>query len=137
VISVVESINITFNDQHIPESPFNVMIRPDLDLSHLHVSGNGIQPHGVFLDSTTDITLDAREVGKKSDARVTCLVTNPSGARTDSYITKDGEGVYKISYTPFEEGQHTIEICYDGIYLAGSNTSYLNYRKRNRNNSKR
>ena len=50
------------------------------------------------------MTLDATSISKKSEGRVTCLITNPSGARTDSYVVPQGDGTYKISYTPFEEG---------------------------------
>lgn len=39
-------INITFNDCHIPGSPFQALVVPDTDLKRIKVSGNGIQPHG-------------------------------------------------------------------------------------------
>lgn len=39
-------INITFNDQHIPGSPFQALVVQEADLSKIKVSGNGIQPHG-------------------------------------------------------------------------------------------
>lgn len=39
-------INITFNDEHIPGSPFQAIVLPDLDLSKIKLTGNGIQPHG-------------------------------------------------------------------------------------------
>lgn len=40
------SINITFNDEHIPGSPFQALISPEADLNNIRVSGNGIMPHG-------------------------------------------------------------------------------------------
>lgn len=40
------SINITFNDEHIPGSPFQAIVTPEPDLKSIRVSGNGIQPHG-------------------------------------------------------------------------------------------
>lgn len=39
-------INITFNDRHIPGSPFQAIIVPEVDLTKIKVTGNGIQPHG-------------------------------------------------------------------------------------------
>nr|CAD7585822.1 unnamed protein product [Timema genevievae] len=39
------SINITFNDHHIPGSPFQALVVPEADLKKIKVSGNGIQPH--------------------------------------------------------------------------------------------
>lgn len=39
-------INITFNDRHIPASPYQAIILPEADLSKIKVTGNGIHPHG-------------------------------------------------------------------------------------------
>lgn len=39
-------INITFNGSHIFGSPFQSIIIPELDLSKIRITGNGIQPHG-------------------------------------------------------------------------------------------
>jgi len=51
---------------------------------------------------------------------VTCTITNPSGAKTDNFITPMSDGTYRISYTPFEEGTHLIDILYDGVPIPGS-----------------
>ena len=40
------TVNITFNDKHIPQSPFQVKVHPNKDLSKIKVSGKGIQPDG-------------------------------------------------------------------------------------------
>ncbi|KAJ8917963.1 hypothetical protein NQ315_002658 [Exocentrus adspersus] len=39
-------INITFNDSHIPGSPFQAIIVPEVDMNKIKVSGSGIQLHG-------------------------------------------------------------------------------------------
>ncbi|MPC41074.1 Filamin-A [Portunus trituberculatus] len=49
-----------------------------------------------------------------------CVITNPSGTRTDSFLKPLTDGTYKISYTPFEEGRHTIDLLYDGVPVPGS-----------------
>jgi filamin len=43
------SINITFNEEHIPGSPFQAFISPEADVKRIKVSGNGIMPHGTVL----------------------------------------------------------------------------------------
>ena len=48
-VSGLYSINITFNDDPIPGSPFQAMISHEPDLSKIRVSGNGIQPHGTTI----------------------------------------------------------------------------------------
>ncbi|XP_068916696.1 filamin-A isoform X4 [Tenebrio molitor] len=114
-------INITFNDQHIPGSPFQAIIVPEVDMNKIKVSGSGIQLHGVFVDSPTDFLVDTRGIPKAADdGIVTCTITNPSGAQTENLITPLLDGTYKVSYTPFEEGRHTIDIFYDNVPVPGS-----------------
>ncbi|KMQ98503.1 filamin-a isoform x5 [Lasius niger] len=103
-------INITFNEQHVPGSPFQAIVAPDADLSKIKVTGNGIQPH------------DARDVAKSKtdDGKVSCTISNPSGGKTEKLIIPQGDGTYRVSYTPFEEGCHTIDILYDNVPIPGS-----------------
>ncbi|XP_043279891.1 filamin-A isoform X2 [Venturia canescens] len=115
-------INITFNDRHIPGSPFQAIIVSEPDLTKIKVTGNGIQPHGAYVNILTDFTVDTRAVPKsKSDeGKIGCSITNPSGGRTEKIITPQSDGTYRISYTPFEEGRHTIDILYDNVPIPGS-----------------
>lgn len=39
-------INITFNEKHIPGSPFQAIVVKDVDVSRIKVTGTGIQPNG-------------------------------------------------------------------------------------------
>jgi filamin len=48
------SINITFNDHHIPGSPFQTIIYPEPNLEKTIIKGVGIQPHGNLLVSIVD-----------------------------------------------------------------------------------
>lgn len=49
-----------------------------------------------------------------------CTITNPSGQHTENLITALPDGTYKVSYIPFEEGRHTIDIMYDNVPIPGS-----------------
>uniref|UniRef100_A0A2S2QCD4 Filamin-A n=1 Tax=Sipha flava TaxID=143950 RepID=A0A2S2QCD4_9HEMI len=115
-------INITFNDRPIPGSPFNALIgiADGARSSNVKASGNGLQANGVFLNSPTDFVVDSRAVAKYGQGVITCTVTNPTGSRTETFITPQSDGTFKISYTPFEEGPHTIDIYYDGVSIVGS-----------------
>lgn len=55
--------------------------------------------------SPTDFVVDSRALNKADDGKVTCTITNPSGTCTENHITPLADGTYRISYTPFEEGQ--------------------------------
>ncbi|KAF7274400.1 hypothetical protein GWI33_012941 [Rhynchophorus ferrugineus] len=115
-------INITFNDTHIPGSPFQAIIVPEVDMNMIKVSGSGIQLHGVYVETPTEFLVDTRAIPKSNNqGKVTCTITNPSGTQTEKLETaRRLDGTYKVSYTPFEEGRHTIDIFYDNVPVPGS-----------------
>ena len=59
---------------------------------------------GVYVDSPTDFVVDSRAIANRDDGKIMCKITNPSGGRTENLVTPLADGTYKISYTPFEEG---------------------------------
>lgn len=64
----------------------------------------------MFVDSPTDFVVDTSSLARRdgsSAGRVTCTITNPSGGRTENLVTAQPDGTYRISYTPFEEGECT------------------------------
>ncbi|XP_075230344.1 filamin-B-like [Lycorma delicatula] len=90
------SINITFNDMHIPGSPFQAIIHPEANVKRIKASGN---------NTTSWCLVDSGAIGKVEDCKVTCTITNPSLSLTENHITSLADGTYRIGcYTPFEEG---------------------------------
>lgn len=110
-------VSVQYAGKEIPNSPIKVAVEPQVDVSKVKV--DGLEP-SVFLDSPTDFIVDARAISKRSDAKVQCTITNPSGTRTDSLVQSLNDGTYRVCYTPFEEGRHTIDITYDGLPVPGS-----------------
>ncbi|XP_022254826.1 filamin-A-like, partial [Limulus polyphemus] len=108
---------VLFAGKEVPGSPLYVHVKPKVDVSKVKV--DGLEP-SVFVDSPTEFVVDARAASKRSDAKVHCTITNPSGARTSPLVQNFNDGTYKISYTPLEEGYHTIDISYDGVPVPGS-----------------
>ncbi|XP_017790600.1 PREDICTED: filamin-A [Habropoda laboriosa] len=115
-------INITFNEKHIPGSPFQAIVVKDTDVSKIKVTGNGIQPNGPCVNHPTEFTIDARGIAKteNDNSKVSCTINSPSGDKTEKIIIPQGDGTYCVSYTPFEEGRHTIDILYDNVPIPGS-----------------
>lgn len=63
-------------------------------------------PHaGVLREVSTDFTVDARALTKTGGPHVKARVLNPSGAKTETYITDHGDGTYRVDYTPYEDGE--------------------------------
>jgi len=59
---------------------------------------------GVFLDSTTDFTVDATSVEPKGEGLVRALITSPSGTLTEAIVKNQQNGLYHCLYTPLEQG---------------------------------
>lgn len=57
---------------------------------------------------------------KGESENIGCAIKNPSGGVTEKVITPQSDGTYRVSYEPFEEGKHTIDILYDNIPVPGS-----------------
>ena len=62
---------------------------------------------GVFLESTTEFTVDAKSVTPTGEGKVKAFVTSPTGTRTEALVNNNNDGTYKCMYAPFEQG-----VCY-------------------------
>ncbi|XP_023712514.1 filamin-A isoform X3 [Cryptotermes secundus] len=111
------TLNVLYGGVTVSCCPLKVPIQPHVDVSKIKV--DGLEP-SVYVDSPTDFVVDSRAIAKRDDGKVTCTITNPSGTKTENLITPLADGTYRISYTPFEEGRHTIDILYDGLPIPGS-----------------
>ena len=78
---------------------------------------------GVFLDSTTDFTVDATSVEPKAEGLVRALITSPSGTLTEAIVKNQQNGLYQCLYTPVEQGRSlvsTLSISSDTVYCVES-----------------
>ncbi|XP_017847553.1 filamin-A isoform X2 [Drosophila busckii] len=115
------SVNITFNERHIQGSPFQPLIVPLPNLKNTRVSGIGIQPHGVIMNAATDFTVDMSKVGSNIDSgKLSCAIFDPMGHVLPNKMMGPTDDIFRIMYTPFEAGRHTIELMYDNIPVPGS-----------------
>ncbi|CAH1121501.1 unnamed protein product [Ceutorhynchus assimilis] len=112
------AVTLDYGGLRVPTTPIKFRVEPNVDVSKIKV--DGLEP-SVYVDSPTDFLIDTRGIPKvNDDGKVTCTITNPSGAQTDKLVTALLDGTYKVSYTPFEEGRHTIDIFYDNVPVPGS-----------------
>ena len=54
-------------------------------------------------------------------------VDNPSGRHTDTLVTDNEDGTYAVSYTPFEEGPHKLNVKFGGDHIPGSPFKVLRF----------
>uniref|UniRef100_A0A8D2LUT5 Filamin C n=1 Tax=Varanus komodoensis TaxID=61221 RepID=A0A8D2LUT5_VARKO len=109
------TITIKYGGYPVPKFPARVNVDPAVDTSNVKVFGPGVEPRGVLREVTTEFTVDARSLTKTGGSHVKVRVINPSGAKTDTYITDNGDGTYRVQYTPYEDGVHLVEVTYDDV----------------------
>lgn len=61
---------------------------------------------GVLREVTTHFIVDARCLYTSGGEHIKACISNPSGATTDAYITDNGDGTYRVEYTPYEDGEN-------------------------------
>lgn len=72
------------------------------------------------MNGQTEFKVDMAKLGHKIDtSKLTCSITAPSGKNVPSKIISQNEA-FRILYTPFEAGRHTIELSYDNVPVPGS-----------------
>ncbi|XP_066588237.1 filamin-A isoform X2 [Prorops nasuta] len=113
------SVNLNYGGLKVPQCPIKVTVQPHVDVSKIKV--DGLEP-SLNVNQATEFTIDARAVSKtkSDDGKISCTISNPSGGKIEKVITPQGDGTYRVSYTPFEEGRHTIDILYDNMPVPGS-----------------
>ncbi|XP_075434429.1 filamin-A isoform X5 [Ascaphus truei] len=110
----VYTITIKYGGQAVPNFPSKLQVKPAVDTSGVKVYGPGVEGKGVFREATTEFNVDARALSKSGGPYLKTRVSNPSGNFTDAYVQDNGDGTYKVEYTPYEEGLHAVDVSYDG-----------------------
>jgi hypothetical protein len=64
---------------------------------------------GVFLESPTEFTVDAKSVTGSGAGRVECLLTSPSGRVVRCPVKNMADGTYQVQYAPYEQGKYPID----------------------------
>lgn len=106
-------INVRFNDESVPGSPFTM---PVLDGSLATASGPGLGH--VITEQATTFNVATRNVG--GDADLAVLITSPSRQQIVPVISGSPNAGYVVTYTPVEAGIHTIDVGYADMAIKGS-----------------
>lgn len=74
------------------------------------------------MNAATDFNVDMSKVGSNIDSgKLSCAIFDPMGHVLPSKIIQGPtDDIFRIMYTPFEAGRHTIELMYDNIPVPGS-----------------
>jgi hypothetical protein len=63
---------------------------------------------GVFIESPTEFTIDAKSVTSSGTGQVECLLTSPNGRTARCPIKNMKDGTYVAQYAPYEAGSFMV-----------------------------
>ncbi|XP_050067857.1 filamin-A isoform X5 [Anopheles maculipalpis] len=113
------STNLLYGGLKVPLSP-KVTVSAPVDVSKIKV--DGLEP-SVVMNAPTDFLVDMSKVGNDVDrSKLSCNIFDPRGNEIPSKLvpSDSADDVFRIMYTPFEAGRHTIELLYDNVPVPGS-----------------
>ncbi|XP_051932354.1 filamin-B isoform X2 [Hippocampus zosterae] len=103
---------LKYGGKPVPGFPAKVMVVPAINVSKVKVSGRGVDGK-VFREATATFTVDARPLSRQGGSRVKAEIRNPSGALTDCLVKDMNDGTYSMEYTPYENGEHSVQVLYE------------------------
>lgn len=107
-------IELHWAGETVPQTPFTLNV---CDPKKVTVSGPALSTGKAKLMETVELAVHAEMAGK---AELDVKPTNPSG---DVYITETtdrGNGIYIVTFKPYEVGNHEISVTWGGIIIPKS-----------------
>ena len=102
-------ISIKFNDEHIPESPFNAYVSPPIgDAKKLTV--HSLRTKGLEINKPCTFSINVNGARGKLDAKV----THPSGNVENCLVQEIDDDRYAIRFIPLENGVHWVNVRFNG-----------------------
>jgi len=95
------TVNVTFDDVHVPDSPFTVACQEPVDASKVKCKGPGIS-NSAPCSIPAVFSVDATKAGK---APLECEVDGPSGVKVPCDIKDNEDGTFEVSYIPEKKGK--------------------------------
>ncbi|KAL3308646.1 hypothetical protein Ciccas_012818, partial [Cichlidogyrus casuarinus] len=118
------TVNVLYQDSHIPGSPFPVQVVPSgrehIDTSRVRAYGPGLNPTGVFKESFAKFQVDAKAIDSTGKGLVKAVVLSPNKQRTACLTNNNRDGSWNCCYSPIDDGLHHVEVLYDGAHVMGS-----------------
>lgn len=111
------NIDISFNNTHIPGSPFKPNFERGTDATKCKAFGPGLAENGVKVGDAGDFTIDTTEGGSGA---VDVVVNGPFGVNNrrgnspaaKPIITNNHDGTFAVVYNPRKVGEYNINVIF-------------------------
>lgn len=109
-------IGIKFNDQHIPDSPYNIYaVAQAGDARKIEIGA--IPPeHMLKVNSPVTFTINMNGAKGNLDGKVIA----PSGGEDDCFLSKIDDDQWALRFIPRENGVHRIYVRFNGVHIPES-----------------
>lgn len=104
-------VDISFNDEALPGSPFTCVAVGGISVSGLKLT--------LPANKLTTFTIETPSQGS-SEFSAVVDITTPNGNRIPARIMSQSDGSFKVEWTPTSTGRHTVEVQYAGRMIEGS-----------------
>uniref|UniRef100_A0A8C4QEV7 Filamin C n=1 Tax=Eptatretus burgeri TaxID=7764 RepID=A0A8C4QEV7_EPTBU len=117
----MHKVTVLFAGQHVQGSPFEVDVAGGLvgNANKVSARGPGLEPTGIVAHKPTHFDIYTAGAGVGD---VVVVIVDPQGARDTVHVTLEdrGNNVFRCTYQPISEGQHTIHISFGGTAIPNS-----------------
>lgn len=107
------NIDVCFNDQHVPNSPFQVPVKWKSDPSRVIADGTGLQ--GGITKEWAEFNLDLRKAG---EGGVNVNIHGPD--KVEVAYENHEDGTMTVKYFPNDPGDYQVDIQFNGEHIPGS-----------------
>ena len=108
-------IDVLWNDDHIPGSPFKARSYKHSDPSNIKLDRSSIKD--VMMGKDFSFSVDAREAGQEGE--LTVFAHGPNQV-VEGQITDNGDATYSATFDPPEPGKYMVHVRWDGQHIPGS-----------------
>ncbi|XP_061194597.1 filamin-C-like isoform X3 [Saccostrea echinata] len=121
----LHKINMTFNGDKVPGSPFMVdvegqIVKETAIMAKSEVQKMNLQTRNFRINQQQWILLQAFGSGVEDYSHFQISIIAPNGNRIPARIMSQADGSFKVEWTPTSTGRHTVEVQYAGRQIDGS-----------------
>ncbi|XP_039204026.1 filamin-B isoform X4 [Crotalus tigris] len=105
------TVKVVFAGEHVPKSPWGILVGEACNPNACRASGRGLQPKGVRIRETADFKVDTKAAGS-GDIHV--AIKGPKGLEELVKQKEFMDGVYAFEYYPVTPGKYIVTISWGG-----------------------
>ena len=112
------TLAVTYEDQHIPNSPFEITAKPAPDSEKCRVFGEAIEKEDALFLSNDPVKFSV-DTSKAGSGSLSIVATQPDLEAIRVYTVEEGD-IHHLKFDPDITGHYTVEVKWEGRDIPGS-----------------